>query len=296
MPLHKVESPRLTPNGLPAERPTHVLLHLSDTHLTTVGTRYNGVIDADAALARTIDRIRGSVRHGRRVDTIVASGDLTDSGDPDAYRRLRVALESLALPVIYACGNHDVRSVLHEQLLDLPDVPDAVLQVHDVHGLRVVVLDSTVPRSGIGRLDEGHLDELRDVLRTPAEHGTVVVLHHAPLPPPSPLLAHFALDRTSRAALAAALAGTDARIVLAGHHHLGQSGMLGTVPVAVAPSVAIRTDPLGPPGHELTTASSGFNLVDVYPETITVSVIPVDDAGQVFDLDRTACAAVIAAH
>jgi 3',5'-cyclic AMP phosphodiesterase CpdA len=288
-----------TPDGLRAERPSHLLVHLSDTHLMPVGAAYNGAIDADAALIRTVERIRAGLGAGRGIDAVIASGDLTDTGDPDAYRRLRTALESLAVPVVYATGNHDVRVAFHEHVLDLPEVHAPVLQVHTIRGLRVAVLDSTVVGSGVGRLSEDHLDELRDELAAAADHGTVVVLHHAPIPPPSPLLTYFALERASRAALAEAIADTDVRLVLAGHHHLAQSGMLGAVPVAVAGSTAIRTDPLAAPGHERTTRSASFNLVAVYPDTITVSVVPVDTgeaAEVVFDLGPQECADIVARH
>jgi 3',5'-cyclic AMP phosphodiesterase CpdA len=288
-----------TPDGLRAERPSHLLVQMSDTHLMPAGAAYNGAIDADAALVTAVDVVRAALRGGRGIDAIVASGDLTDTGDPGAYRRLRTALESLAVPAIYAAGNHDVRVAFHEHILDLPDAPAPVLQVHDVRGLRIAVLDSTIVGSGVGRLSEEHLDELRDELATAAEHGTIVVLHHAPIPPPSPLLTYFALERASRAALAEAIADTDVRLVLAGHHHLAQSGMLGAVPVAVAGSTAIRTDALAPAGHERTTRSASFNLVAVYPDTITVSVIPVDTgdaAAVVFDLEPQECADIAARH
>jgi 3',5'-cyclic AMP phosphodiesterase CpdA len=285
-----------TADGLPAERPSHLLVHLSDTHLTSRGVAYNRVVDTDAALDRVISRVRTALTDGCAIDAVVASGDLTDTGDPDAYRRVRTALESLALPVVYVMGNHDVRVAFHEHLLDLPDVHAPVLQVHTLRGLRIVALDSTIVGSGTGRLTQEHLDELGDELSTPAEHGTIVVLHHAPIPPPSPLLTYFAMERASRTALADALSGTDVRMVLAGHHHLAQSGMVGSVPVAVSGSTAIRTDPLAPQGRERTTRSASFNLVAVYPDTITVSVVPVDDAGQVFDLSPEECDEVVAAH
>jgi len=282
-----------TPDGVPPERPSHVLAHLSDTHLTARGVAYNGVIDADATLARAVQVLRTAIADGVGLDAVVASGDLTDTGDPDAYRRVRTALESLDLPVIWANGNHDVRTAFHEHVLDLPDLPEPVLQVHDLSGLRVIALDSTVPGAGDGVLEPSHLAELADVLTTPAEHGSIVVLHHAPIPPPSPLLTYFALHRDSRAALAEVISGTDVRLVLAGHHHLAQSGTLAGVPVAVAGSVAIRTDVLAPLGRERTTTSASLNLVAVYPDTITVSVVPVDGAGTVFDLGPAECAAII---
>ncbi len=284
-----------TPDGSPPAVPTHVLAHLSDTHLTAAGTRYNGVLDADEALHRAVAVLQEAVAGGRRLDAIVLSGDLTDTGDPDAYRRLAAAVTTIDAVPVFVPGNHDVRTVLHRELLARIE-SGPILQVHDVNGLRILVLDSTIPGAGHGRLCDDHLDALRAALEHPAEHGSVVVLHHAPVPPPSPLLSYFALESTSRNALAAAIEGTDVRIVLAGHHHIAQSAMLGSVPVAVAGSTAIRTDPLAGAGHDRTWASGSFNLVEVYPGTIAVSVIPVDGAGEVFDLDEQACREVIEQH
>ncbi|HEY5879019.1 MAG TPA: metallophosphoesterase [Nakamurella sp.] len=284
-----------TPDGVPAQRPTYVLAHLSDTHLTAPGVKYNQVLDADAALHRAAAVLAAALSDGRRLDAVVLSGDLTDTGDPDAYRRLREAVEPLGVPLIYATGNHDVRAQFHRSLLGR-DEDGPVLQTHWVGGLRIVVQDSTIPGAGHGRLADEHLAALAAELAEPAPDGSIVVLHHAPLPPPSPLLSYFALESASRTALRKAVEGTDVRLILAGHHHLAQSGMLGSVPVAVAGSTAIRTDPLAPEGHERTWASGTFNLVQVHPDTVTVSVIPVDGAGVVFDLDPAGCRAVIDAH
>ncbi len=288
-----------TPDGADVQAPTHVLAHLSDTHLTAAGVRYNGVLDADASLARAVGVLREAQGHGRRLDAVVLSGDLTDTGDPDAYRRLHRAISGLvnrdgSVPaVVYATGNHDVRAEFHRSLLGREGVDGPILQVHDCDGLRVLALDSTVPRRGDGELHPDHLAELRAELARPAPSGTVLVLHHAPLPPPSPLLSYFALHRHSRRALAETIAGSDVRLILAGHHHLPQSGLLGGIPVAVAGSVTIRTDPLAAPGHERTFASGAINLVEFYPDGATVSVVPVDGAREVFDLDAGACARII---
>ncbi len=286
----------VTPDGEAPEVAEHTLVHLSDCHLTSAGVRYNGVVDSDATLAAVVAELRRGQANGHRYDAVVLSGDLTDTGDPDAYRRLRAAVEPLGVPLVYATGNHDVRATFHRELLGVAEA-EPLVRVQLVRDrLRLITLDSTIVGHGHGRLTDATLAELRRLLTDPAPDGTVVVLHHAPVPPPTPLLTYFTLERASRRALAAAIAGTDVRLVLAGHHHLAQSGMLGAVPVAVAGSTAIRTDPLGPAGHEHTTRSTSFNLVRLFGDTHTVSVIPVDGAATVFDLDPAGCAAVVAAH
>ena len=285
-----------TPDGEPAEVPEFTIAHLSDTHLTPIGIRYNGRIDADAALASVAEQLRIAAGNGYRFDAVVASGDLTDTGDPDAYRRLRAALEPLGVPLIFATGNHDVRTVFHRELLGIDAAHPLVQQVWLDDRLRVVVLDSTIVGAGHGRLTAETLAELDGILGTAAPAGTIVVLHHAPIPPPSPALVYFALERASRRALAEVVGGRDVRLILAGHHHIAQSGVLSGVPVAVAGSTAIRTDPLAPHFHEHTTESRAFNLVRIYPDTVTTTVVPVDGAAEVFNLVPEQLTALITAH
>ncbi|MET0863572.1 MAG: metallophosphoesterase [Nakamurella sp.] len=290
-----------TPEGGLADRPTHVIAHLSDTHLTSAGVKYNQLLDSDAALERAIAVLRESVAGGRQLDAVIVSGDLTDSGDPAAYQRLASAVDSIAPgpgapQPIFVTGNHDIRTEFHRQLLHRTDTEGPILQVHDVNGLRVIALDSTIPGAGHGRLTNAHLAALRAELTRPAGAGSIVTLHHAPVPAPSPLLSYFALESASRSALADAIRGTDVRLILAGHQHIAQSSTLGGVQVAVAGSTAIRTDPLAAAGHDRTWASGSFNLVEIYPDTIAVSVVPVDAAAVVFDLDAAGCRSVIEQH
>lgn len=284
-----------TPDGLPAELPRFTLAHLSDTHLTSIGTRYNGVLDSDIALHRAVGVIRAGLQAGHRLDAVVVSGDLTDSGDPDAYARLADALDGVAPTLVFATGNHDVRVQFHRSLLGRDD-EGPVLQVHSLPQLRIIVLDSTIPGAGHGRLDPSHLAELVAVLAQPHPGGTVLVLHHPPIPAPSTLHHFFALQRDSRRALADVIAGTDVRLILAGHHHLPTAGSLAGIPVTVAGSTAIRTDPLARPGHERTTAHGSVNLVRFYDDTHTVLTLDTATAAEVFDLDPAACDDVIARH
>jgi 3',5'-cyclic AMP phosphodiesterase CpdA len=259
----------------PARR---VILHLSDTHLLggdrLLGERY----DTAANLRRTLDAAEAT---GVRPDAVVFTGDLTDLGEPEAYRALRAAVEPwaerLGAPVVWVAGNHDERPALRAGLLDEEPSLDPVTGVWDLDGLRIIALDSTVPGWHHGDLDAAQLDWLRDELATPAPLGTILALHHPPLPTHIPFFDILELRDQPR--LAAAIAGSDVRAILAGHLHYSTSGTFAGVPVSVAAASCYTMD-LARPADEVNGMDAGqsFHLVHVWDDTITHAVVPVVDA------------------
>ncbi|WP_114561081.1 metallophosphoesterase [Desertihabitans aurantiacus] len=266
-------------------RPLAVLAHLSDLHLTGDGAPLYGLVDADRALARALERL---VASGVRPDALVLSGDLADRGEPEAYRRLRAMVwpvaERLGARVVVGCGNHDDRAALRRELLhdavegadpgaaDAVDAP--VHGVHDLGGLRLVVLDSSVPGAHWGELGEDQLAWLAGLLAEPAEHGTVLVVHH----PPAPTVLDLALtvELRGQQRLAEVLHGTDVRAVLSGHVHHPLSATLAGVPVHAASSLAYTQDLLAAGGG--TRGQDGeqaLALVHVLPDTVVHAVAPV---------------------
>lgn len=271
----------------PARR---TLLHLSDTHLLAGNPRLGGRYDTAANLARTLEAAEET---GVRPDAIVFTGDLTDLGEPQAYAALRAAVEPVAerlgAPVVWVAGNHDERPALRQELLGLEPTQEPVTGVWDLGGLRLVALDSTVPGWHHGDLDEEQLDWLGGVLATPAPLGTILALHHPPLPSHVPLFDILELRDQGR--LAEVIAGTDVRAILAGHLHYSTSGTFAGVPVSVA-SASCYTMDLARPPVEVNGMDAGqsFHLVHVYDDTITHAVVPVVDAetGDFFSADWVA--------
>ncbi|KTS12357.1 phosphodiesterase [Microbacterium testaceum] len=259
----------------PARR---VILHLSDTHLLggdrLLGERY----DTAANLRRTLDAAEAT---GVRPDAVVFTGDLTDLGEPEAYRALRAAVEPwaerLGAPVIWVAGNHDERPALRAGLLDGEPSLEPVTGVWDLDGLRIIALDSTVPGWHHGDLDAAQLEWLREELATPAPLGTILALHHPPLPTHIPFFDILELRDQPR--LAAAIAGSDVRAILAGHLHYSTSGTFAGVPVSVAAASCYTMD-LARPADEVNGMDAGqsFHLVHVWDDTITHAVVPVVDA------------------
>jgi len=256
----------------PARR---TLLHISDTHLLAGNPPLGGRYDTAANLRRALAAAEAT---GIRPAAIVFTGDLTDLGEPEAYRALREAVEPFAerlgAPVVWVAGNHDERPALRRELLDATPTEAPVTGVWDLDGLRLVALDSTVPGWHHGDLDTAQLDWLREVLATPAPLGTILALHHPPLPSHIPFFDILELRDQGR--FAQVIAGTDVRAILAGHLHFSTSGTFAGVPVSVAAATCYTMN-LARPADLVNGMDAGqsFHLVHVYDDTITHAVVPV---------------------
>ncbi|MFJ2368461.1 phosphodiesterase [Microbacterium sp. NPDC087665] len=266
---------------------SHTIIHVSDPHFLAEGARLGGRYDVETTFARTLDAIRAV--HPSPA-AIVITGDLTDLGEPDAYRRLRAAVEPVAdelgAPIVWVAGNHDERPALRAGLLDAPPTEEPVTGVWDLDGLRLVALDTSVPGWHHGDLDGAQLAWLESVLATPAPHGTLLAMHHPPLPSHLPLFDILELRHQDE--LAAVIRGSDVRGILAGHLHYSAAGTFAGVPVSVS-SATCYTMNVARPAAEVNgmDAAQAFQLVHVYPQSITHTVVPVTDAptGEYFSED-----------
>lgn len=264
--------------------PSHVIIHVSDPHFLAGGAPLGGRYDVEANFARTLEAIRAVHPHPA---AIVITGDLADLGEPDAYRRLRAAVEPVAAElgttVVWVAGNHDERPALRAGLLDLQPTQEPVTGVWDLDGLRLIALDTSVPGWHHGDLDDAQLSWLAEVLREPAPHGTLLAMHHPPLPSHLPLFDILELRHQDE--LAEVIRGTDVRGILAGHLHYSSHGMFAGVPVSVS-SATCYTMNVARPAAEVNgmDAAQAFEIVHVRPDTITHTVVPVIDAptGQYF--------------
>ncbi|HEX3778396.1 MAG TPA: metallophosphoesterase [Pseudonocardiaceae bacterium] len=267
--------------------PELTLIQFSDTHICPDGELLHGSVDTFGALERAIDRVLAA---GIRVHGLLLTGDLADDGKPEAYRRLaallRPAAERLGASVVYAMGNHDERTAFAAELLDTPlDTPPSgpLDSVHLIGGVRVIALDSTIPGRPDGRLVPEQLAWLRAELARPAPRGTILVLHHPPLP--SPVAPVHLLRLRDAEELAAALAASDVRLVLTGHAHHTGCGALAGIPVWVSPALAYRLDPLPPPGRMRGVGGAGFSRIDLIDGTFVATAVAVGAADPVYDLD-----------
>lgn len=257
-------------------RPDHVLFHFSDTHLVGGDGALYGAVDAQERLRRLLDQAEAS----RITPTaIVFTGDLTDRGEPAAYGSLRTLVDPLAerlgVPVVWVAGNHDDRATLRAHLLDEDASDEPLDRVHLFDGLRVVALDTTVPGHHYGEFTDAQLDWLRSVLAEPAPFGTILAMHHPPVPCIQDLAVTVELHDQRR--LADVLDGTDVRSILAGHLHFSTTATFAGIPVSVASSACYSQDlAVAEGGQRGRDGAQSFNYVHVYPDTVVHSVVPID--------------------
>lgn len=259
----------------PAEK---ILVHLSDTHFLADGAALYGAVDTDHTVHRAFEQLH---RSGIRPDAIILTGDVADRGEADAYRRIRGIVESAAARwnarIIWVMGNHDQREPFRTELLgQVPADQYPVDQTHDLDGLRIIALDTSVPGYHHGEVTDDQLRWLADVLKQPAPRGSILALHHPPIPTPLPLMS--VLELQDQPKLAAVLAGSDVRAILGGHLHYSTQGLFAGIPVSVAAATCYTMD-LSAPDRELTGVNGGqtLNLVHVYADQITHSQLPIGD-------------------
>ncbi len=270
--------------------PRFTIAHLSDVHLLADDAKQYGAIEPESGFELALERLR---RLDPVPQALVFTGDLADKGEPAAYDRLRTLVEPVAAAmgarVVWVIGNHDERAAYARGLFDSDD-DGPQDRVYDLGGLRIVALDTSVPEYHHGELTDDQLGWLRDVLSTPAEHGTILAMHHAPIPVPT-MEPAAVIELLGQDRLASVIAGTDVRQILGGHFHYSTYSTFAGVPVSVASATCYTSDPAplerfvsGVDGHQAIT------MMHLYDDRIVHTIVPTADAPEVsgFPSDVTA--------
>lgn len=183
-------------------------------------------------------------------DMLIATGDLTEFGDADSYRRLKNAFEQIECPVWPMVGNHDDRATFAAWFPDVPMADGFVQYEFDAGPLRILVLDTLEAGRHGGafcamraswlamRLDEDHV------------RPTVVVMHHPPVEVGIEWMnTHPEEDWVQR--FRACVAGrTNIVAIICGHLHrpitTQWEGTTVAICPATSPQVALDMSPIDP--------------------------------------------------
>lgn len=108
------------------------------------------------------------------IDTVIATGDNTNSGDDNYARAIRHIAQEKHMRVIWVKGNHD-----NDEVMSILGVNGEKYYYTDYGNTRIVVLDN-VEREGDyeGSIDQAQLAWLKMALQTPRQ---VIVAMHIPI-------------------------------------------------------------------------------------------------------------------
>ena len=151
-----------------------LLVQLSDSHLFA---------DADGSLlglktAQSLQQVIDLVRAEQpRIDGLLATGDLTQDGSVEAYQLFRHMTSPLGGVARWIPGNHDQLAQMREAA-----VQSRLLEpVIDIGNWRITLLNSAVPHSTPGYLEDDQLQLLAQSLSEAPDRHHLVCLHHHPV-------------------------------------------------------------------------------------------------------------------
>lgn len=212
-----------------------LLVQLSDSHLfaETDGTLL-GMNTADS-LQRVIDLV---LAQQPRIDLMLATGDLSQDGTLESYQRFRQLTRQIAAPGRWLPGNHDEPQVM-EQAASGSDLLDPVV---DIGNWRITLLDSAVPGSVPGYLQDEQLQLLTRSLSEAPERHHLVCLHHHPVSIDCAWMEPIGL-RNAEALFALLDRYPQVRGLLWGHVHQEYDRMRQGVRLLASPSTCVQFTP-----------------------------------------------------
>jgi len=237
-----------TPPRQPSSGAVIRLLQITDTHLYAdpAGTLLGVNTLESCSLV-----VEMAQQQENAADAIVTTGDLVHDGSRQGYRHLREQLLKLNLPTYCLPGNHDHPETLEETMSGgLIHANRAV----ELGAWSLLFLDSTLPGSETGHLNDFELDHLAGYLADHRERPTLLCMHHQPVHIGSAWMDTMALDNPDPF-FAIIDANPQVKGILWGHIHQSFEEQRHDVRLIGSPSTCVQFLP----------KSDAFALDDVPP-------------------------------
>lgn len=232
------------------------VLQITDCHLGAQSGDQLVGMDTDASLDHVLALIS---RQEHRAELLLATGDLSNHGSPQAYLRLKQKLEPFSFPCAWLAGNHDERKSMIDTV-GAVCLPRVVLLGH----WAIVLLDSTVPGKVGGKLGAGELQLLRDTLADLDVRYVMVCLHHQPVPVGCTWLDQQQVS-DSDDFFAVLAAEKRLRAIVWGHVHqdfCGRHASLPGVKLLASPSTCVQFAPHSP-AFKIDTTAPGYRWFEL---------------------------------
>lgn len=248
-------------------------IHITDLHVGNPSVADSHLFsDTSATLSRVLALI-GSM--DQKPQFIIASGDLTNRGDVESYRQLRLLMAATDVPVVYAIGNHDTRAGFYEAMLDRTNDLDAPYD-HDqvIGGIHIVTLDTTTPGEIGGSLTPAQFAWLAQALDRHGDLPKLIVAHHAPVLGDAVPWDHWrTIEFSQSQQLAGVLKGRNILAILSGHIHHDRFSSWHGIPVIVGMGQHAATDILTTDILRMVEGAS-FGIGTIRTSGLTMALVP----------------------
>ena len=152
------------------------MVQISDCHLFASVERRLLVLNTEDSLRQVVDLV---AKEHPRVDVVIATGDLSQDGSTESYRRFQQHINRLNAPCFWLQGNHDIKAPMINVLGGQSCLSPCLIEQGD---WRIIMLNSSVEHEVPGYFQPSELVFLHDMLEKTRHHHTMICLHHHPLP------------------------------------------------------------------------------------------------------------------
>ena len=233
------------------------VVQLTDSHLfADAGADLLG-LDTHASLNAVIDMV---LEQTPEMDVVLATGDITQDGSEDAYRRFIAASQRLPAPCYWIPDNHDDAELMAEVGRPLGLSRPWV----DLGNWRIVLLDTSISGAVPGRLAASQLQIVDDALASADERHVMVCLHHQPVDIGSDWMAPIGL-LNPQDLLGRIQHRPEVKVVLWGHIHQQFDQQLGHLRLLATPSTCVQFA-AGSSDFATDTLAPGYRWLRLYDD------------------------------
>lgn len=234
-----------------------LLVQLSDSHLFAEADGTLLGMNTHESLQRVIELVR---EQQPQIDLVLATGDLSQDGTLESYQQFRKMTQVISAPARWIPGNHDepqimAHAAVHSDLLE---------PVVDIGNWRVTLLDSAVPGSVPGYLQDQQLQLLAQALSEAPNRHHLVCFHHHPVPIGCAWMEPIGL-RNPEALFAVLDRFPQVKAVLWGHVHQEIDRERNGVRLLASPSTCIQFAP-GSEDFKVSEQAPGYRWLRLHAD------------------------------
>ncbi|MDY7567748.1 3',5'-cyclic-AMP phosphodiesterase [Pseudomonas sp. RTC3] len=252
-----------------------LLVQLTDSHLFANADEKLLGMSTFESLNKVIECV---LAEQSQIDLLIASGDLSQDGSLESYQAFRQASGRIQAPARWFPGNHDEVPAMTEAARQ----SDFLAPIIDLGHWRITLLDSSVPGSVPGYLQDQQLQLLAQSLSEEPDRHHLVCLHHNPVNIGCAWMDPIGL-RNPEALFAVLDRFPQVRAVLWGHVHQEYDQLRNGVRLLASPSTCIQFAP-GSVEFKVDSTAPGYRWLRLHADgRLETGVSRVE--GLAFDVD-----------